>query len=118
MGKGDLLKSIKDLGQYDIDVFDIESEYLKYVPVCESRKHCTDFLKYKFKHKYKNIILNPPYIRYQELSTAYRSFIKNNWSLLDSGNIDIYQAFYFEMFRTFRRKWCDGIHYAFVLVIQ
>ncbi len=93
VGKGDLLKSIKDLGQYDIDVFDIESEYLKYVPVCESRKHCTDFLKYEFKHKYKNIILNPPYIRYQELSTLYRSFIKNNWSLLDSGNIDIYQAF-------------------------
>lgn len=91
VGKGDLLKCLS-VTQYNIDMFDIESEYLDCIEY--GNKYCTDFLKYDFKGKrYQNIILNPPYIRFQELDTEYRSFIQKNWSLLNSGNIDIYQAF-------------------------
>ena len=42
---------------------------------------------------YKNIILNPPYIRFQDLSIDYRKFIKEKWNILSKGNIDLYYAF-------------------------
>ena len=91
VGKGDLLKCLSAT-RYNIDMFEIESRYLDCIEY--GNKYCTDFLKHDFKEKrYQNIILNPPYIRFQELDTEYRSFIQRKWSLLDSGNIDIYQAF-------------------------
>lgn len=95
VGTGNLLKYI-DMDQYsNIDVFDIKESYLDAVPKHPRiQTHLCDFLKYDNGSKrYDNIILNPPYIRIQELPAEYVVYIKQTWSLLDIGNIDIYYAF-------------------------
>ena len=90
VGKGHLLKFI-DIDSYSIDVFDIKQKYLD---ECDPRftKYHTDFIFHDTTKKYKNIILNPPFIRFQDLSIEYRRSLKEKWSIL-SGNVDIYYAF-------------------------
>jgi hypothetical protein len=96
VGKGHLLKFI-NIDSYSIDVFDIKQKYLD---ECDKRftkhqrftKHHTDFIFYETAKRYKNIILNPPFIRFQDLSIEYRRSLKEKWSIL-SGNVDIYYAF-------------------------
>jgi hypothetical protein len=98
VGIGSLLTYI-DLTRYtQIDVFDIKSHYLDQIsqPTRNLRKHHCDFLKTDFPphQKYDHIILNPPYIKIQELPVEYRKFLQNNYSCLwKSGNFDIYLAF-------------------------
>ena len=92
VGTGNLLKDI-NIENYDyIDVYDIKEEY---IDNCNDKfnKYNADFLKSDIKSKYKNIILNPPYIKIQNLSDDYRKFIKKTFNILKKGNIDIYQAF-------------------------
>ena len=40
-----------------------------------------------------NIILNPPFIKIQDLSPEYRDYIKNNWPIFKEGNFDLYYVF-------------------------
>ena len=94
VGDGQLLKFL-DLKAYDqIEVYDIKKEYLH---ICLNgkniKKYNKDFLKKKINKTYKNIILNPPFIRIQDLSEEYRRFIKDTFPLLKKGNLDIYYAF-------------------------
>jgi len=94
VGKGNLLSYV-DVDKYNcIDVFDINRPYLD---ECISNEHiykyCADFLKTDISKMYKNIIMNPPYIKLQDLSQQYRQFIKTKWDILNNGNIDIYFAF-------------------------
>jgi len=93
VGTGNLLKYINFDNYEKIDVFELKNEYLKLIINSKINKFNTDFLKYNFNEKYKNIILNPPYIKIQDLSIEYRKFIKLNYSILNSGMIDIYYAF-------------------------
>lgn len=51
------------------------------------------FLKKKIDETYDNIILNPPYIKIQDLPIKYRKFITTNYDLLNKGSFDIYYAF-------------------------
>jgi adenine-specific DNA-methyltransferase len=90
VGKGHLLKFI-NIDSYSIDVFDIKQKYLD---ECDQRfmKYNTDFIFHETKKRYKNIILNPPFIRFQDLSIEYRRMLKDRWKIL-SGNVDIYYAF-------------------------
>ena len=66
VGDGQLLKFL-DLTDYDqIEIFDIKKEYLEICPNGKNiMKYNKDFLKKEIKTKYKNIILNPPFIRIQ-----------------------------------------------------
>ena len=97
VGIGNLLKFIK---QYDeIDVYDIKEEYLSQIPTSTSitisniNKFNLDFIKTPIDKKYTNIILNPPYIKIQDLPINYRNYITSNFQLIDGGSIDIYYAF-------------------------
>ena len=94
VGTGNLLKYL-NLDDYNrIDIFDIKKEYLDRCPIKGNIiKYHTDFIKKQINTSYKNIILNPPYIRFQDLSIEYREFIKKNWNILSNGNIDIYYVF-------------------------
>ena len=94
VGDGQLLKFL-DLTDYDqIEIFDIKKEYLEICPNGKNiMKYNKDFLKKEIKTKYKNIILNPPFIRIQDLSEDYRKYIKDTFPLLKNGNLDIYYAF-------------------------
>ena len=92
VGKGDLL--CMDTKKYDIECFDTETSYLECVKCEGVKKYCEDFLLYYFADKkYDNIILNPPYVKYQDLDLSYRKFLKSTFKVLGNGNIDIYLAF-------------------------
>lgn len=94
VGEGNLLSNI-DLTLYkEIDIFEIKKQYLDKCPNVENicKYHC-DFLKKNIEKKYDNIILNPPYIRIQDLDEEYITFLKEKWNSLQSGNIDIYYFF-------------------------
>lgn len=92
VGKGALLKNTSKYSK--IDVFDLEGSYLSEIEFSNVTKYKEDFLKYDFGCKqYDNIIMNPPYIRIQELGVEYVKFIKERFPTIKKGNIDIYQAF-------------------------
>ena len=94
-GDGQLLKYI-NLDNYDkIDLYEINKDYLDKCPSkLNINKYKLDFLKKEFNEKYKNIIMNPPYIKIQDLSPDYRVFLKEKYSLL--GAMDIYYAFIYK----------------------
>lgn len=52
-----------------------------------------DTLKNNENERYDYIIGNPPYIRTQNLSPEYLSFLRKNYKSCEKGNIDIYYAF-------------------------
>jgi len=94
VGSGNLLKHI-NLKNYDsIDVYEIKKEYLESIPHNEKMNinNC-DFIKTHIDTKYDNIIMNPPYIKIQDLSKDYRDYLKTNFNILKNGMIDIYYAF-------------------------
>jgi len=91
VGDGALLRHL-DLSNYHVDVYDIKREYLDKCP-CGIHKHHTDFIRADISHKYDNIILNPPFIRIQNLPDEDRNWIKKEWVGMFSGNFDIYYAF-------------------------
>ena len=109
VGTGNLLKYVQLENYTRIDVFDIKNEYLEKIECkIESKnevsinKYNKDFIKYEFGNEYSNtydnntydnIIMNPPYIRIQNLSEDYRKFIKTNYSICNTGNFDLYYIF-------------------------
>jgi hypothetical protein len=93
VGTGNLLRHLK-LNHYErVDVYDIKDKYLDKLDNPHITKHHLDFLKTDASTTYRNIILNPPFIRFQDLSSEYRAFIKERWPILSKGNIDLYYAF-------------------------
>ena len=94
VGDGQLLKFLKLSNYEQIDVYDIKNKYLEVCPNGKNiKKYNKDFLKKEIKTKYKNIILNPPFIRIQDLSEDYRKYIKDTFPLVKKGNLDIYYTF-------------------------
>ena len=94
VGSGNLLKYV-DLSKYNnIDIYDIKKEYLDKCPNCKNvNKFHKDFIKSNIKTKYKNIILNPPFIKIQNISIDYVKYIKKKWNTINTGSIDLYYAF-------------------------
>lgn len=94
VGTGNLLKFVH-YEKYDkIDVYDIKSHYLDEInDNIKITKYNCDFLKSTIHELYDNIILNPPYIKIQDLPVEYREYINTTYELLDGGAIDIYYAF-------------------------
>lgn len=94
VGFGNLLKFINIDDYNSIDIYELKKEYLdKIINNPKINKINGDFLKANIENKYDNIILNPPYIKIQDLSVNYRKYLKDNFSVLNSGLIDIYYAF-------------------------
>jgi hypothetical protein len=94
VGDGQLLKFIDSSKYENIDVYDIKKEYLDKIDnKTNINKYHEDFITKEIEIKYKNIILNPPYIKIQDLSENYRKYIREKWGIFKKGNIDIYYAF-------------------------
>ena len=88
VGRGNLIRGI-DLTKYEsVDVYDTESSYLDAIDL-PVKKHHEDFLLSE-PREYDNIIMNPPYIRFQDMEVSYRERIRKD---LLVGNYDIYYAF-------------------------
>ncbi len=94
VGSGNLLKYL-ELSKYSsIDLYEIKKEYLdNNVNANNIYKINDDFLRAPITKKYNNIIMNPPYIKVQDLSPEYREFLKANFTTLKTGLVDIYYAF-------------------------
>ena len=93
VGTGDLLKFINSHDYDEIDVYDIKEKYLATIEKENVNKHLADFVQTEIDKSYDNIILNPPYIRIQDLSPEYREYIKTNFSQLEHGLVDLYYVF-------------------------
>ena len=94
VGYGNLLKFININNYNNIDIYDIKQSYLdKCIEHININKYNEDFITSNNNNIYDNIILNPPYIKIQNLSPNYRNIIKNMFPILNKGNIDIYYAF-------------------------
>ena len=107
VGTGNLLKFVEINKYENIDIYDIKKIYLdKCINNNNINKFCCDFLKKEIKYKYSNIILNPPYIKIQDLSKDYIKFIKNKWKIFKKGNIDIYYVFLYKCLKLLKD---DGI---------
>lgn len=94
VGNGQLLKFI-DISKYQsIDIYDIKKVYLDAIDNKPNiNKYYEDFVTKEIDKKYRNIILNPPYIKIQDLSEDYRKFIRKRWKIFTKGNLDIYYTF-------------------------
>ena len=94
VGSGNLLKYL-DLSKYrSIDLYELKKEYLdNNIDANNISKINDDFLRVPIIKKYDNIIMNPPYIKVQDLSQEYRAFLKSNFTILKTGLVDIYYAF-------------------------
>lgn len=91
VGEGDLLRHV-DISKYEsVDVHELKQQYLDKVNV--GNKVCGDFLTYEGTKQYDNIIMNPPYIKTQDLPKEYRQFLKSEFPQLKSGLVDVYYAF-------------------------
>jgi tRNA1(Val) A37 N6-methylase TrmN6 len=92
-GIGNLLQPI-DINAYtQIDVYELKTEYLDLIKYTNINKYNTDFIKAEITQKYDNIIMNPPYIKVQDLSEEYRLYLKTHFDILKDGLVDIYYAF-------------------------
>ena len=93
VGNGCLIKNVEFNNYTSIDVYELKKEYLDdMVNHNIINKYNEDFLKAKHQQKYDNIIMNPPYIKVQDLTIDYRKFLKTTFTQL-VGIIDIYYAF-------------------------
>lgn len=93
VGTGNLLKYINIDNYESIDVYEIKNKYLQEIKEKEINKFNEDFIKANITKKYDNIILNPPYIKIQDLSKDYRKYLKKKFKILEIGLVDIYYAF-------------------------
>jgi hypothetical protein len=97
VGTGNLLKYIDYSHYTDIDVYEIKELFLDQINKEDKNKNINkyhaDFLKANISRKYKNIILNPPYIKIQDLPKEYRTFLREQFIVLKKGLVDIYYGF-------------------------
>ncbi len=54
----------------------------------------TDSLKNKWAHKFENIVGNPPYVKFQDLSEENRSYLIKHWKTIEIGTFNLYFAFF------------------------
>lgn len=93
VGTGNLLQCME--GCYgQADVVDINPSYLSRVPDRPTlRKTCGDFLTMTIDSRYDAILMNPPYLRYQDMTADQRQTIRAMSPVLCFGNVDLYMAF-------------------------
>jgi adenine-specific DNA-methyltransferase len=110
VGIGNLLKYI-NFKNYDfIDVYELKKDYLDIIPNNEKINiYNCDFIMKNINISYDNIIMNPPYIKMQDLSVNYREYLKQNFNILKNGIIDIYYAFIIKCLNLLKN---DGIMVA------
>ena len=79
VGNGALLKHTK---LFPIDAYDINKNFLDEINDRRVTKHHKDFLKTDILKFYDNIIMNPPYIRIQDLKKKTENTFVKIWMLL------------------------------------
>lgn len=55
---------------------------------------CNDSLRIEWKDKFDNVVGNPPYVKFQDLSDKNRKFLSRHWKTIDQGTFNLYFAFF------------------------
>ena len=53
-----------------------------------------DSLKANWKNTFDNIVGNPPYVKFQDLSEESRIYLASHWTTIDGGTFNLYFAFF------------------------
>lgn len=53
-----------------------------------------DSLRAEWKHNFDNIVGNPPYVKFQDLSYENRDYLLKNWRTIKNGTFNLYFAFF------------------------
>ena len=53
-----------------------------------------DSLKAKWNNEFDNVVGNPPYVKFQDLTEENRIYLTKNWSSIDGGTFNLYFAFF------------------------
>ncbi len=53
-----------------------------------------DSLKSEWKIQFDNIVGNPPYVKFQDLSDENRAYLHENWATIEGGTFNLYFAFF------------------------
>jgi adenine-specific DNA-methyltransferase len=53
-----------------------------------------DSLRAEWRQQFDNIIGNPPYVKFQDLSDENRSYLANQWTTVEGGTFNLYFAFF------------------------
>lgn len=56
--------------------------------------HNQDSLRIKWEHKFDNIVGNPPYVKFQDLSAENREYLVQKWTSIEGGAYNLYFAFF------------------------
>lgn len=53
-----------------------------------------DSLRYQWTAKYDNVVGNPPYVKFQDLSDENREYLVRHWKTIEKGTFNLYFAFF------------------------
>lgn len=53
-----------------------------------------DSLKANWEHQFDNIVGNPPYVKFQDLTDENRSYLAKHWTTVEGGTFNLYFAFF------------------------
>lgn len=53
-----------------------------------------DSLKAKWNTEFDNVVGNPPYVKFQDLSDENRTYLTKNWTSIEGGTFNLYFAFF------------------------
>lgn len=53
-----------------------------------------DSLKAKWNNEFDNVVGNPPYVKFQDLSDENRAYLTKNWKSIEGGTFNLYFAFF------------------------
>ena len=96
VGTGNLLNAMD--GKYEVaHVYDINENYLSSLPLRSNiLRYHANFMETDINEKYDGIILNPPYLRFQDMDVHMRKTVKELSPILASGNMDLYIGFLYK----------------------
>jgi len=66
----------------------------EYVEETDFNLFCQDSLRTNWKLNFDNIVGNPPYIKFQDLTGENRKYLAKNWSTIKGGTYNMYFAFF------------------------
>jgi adenine-specific DNA-methyltransferase len=61
---------------------------------CDFNLFHQDSLKANWEYQFDNIVGNPPYVKFQDLTDENRTYLAKNWTTVEGGTFNLYFAFF------------------------
>lgn len=69
-------------------------QYDEYLTESDFNLYHQDSLKANWNQQFDNIIGNPPYVKFQDLTDENRDYLTKNWTTIEGGTFNLYFAFF------------------------